>query len=187
MGACALKHVEWPYRNKTCTVLHQVGVSFDLDVLCCGVSCLVVLCCVFAVFSRHVALFCVRYLCYAVNVIHQLPMRQNLPQTPSSRSPSRPPKSATPKPQVDLLNSTLYPYIKIFNKNMWTLSKIKKNLVRDYETPCRTEWNTPVICYGPCWYKKTFYKVIRTSWSLKLKKKIILCLFLLYSHLSVFR
>ena len=22
------KHVEWPYRNKTCTVLHQVGVSF---------------------------------------------------------------------------------------------------------------------------------------------------------------
>ena len=24
------KHVEWPCRNKTCTVLHQVGVSFDL-------------------------------------------------------------------------------------------------------------------------------------------------------------
>jgi len=23
------KHVEWLYRNKTCTVLHQVGVSFD--------------------------------------------------------------------------------------------------------------------------------------------------------------
>ena len=25
-----MKHVEWLYRNKTCTVLHQVGVSFDL-------------------------------------------------------------------------------------------------------------------------------------------------------------
>ena len=25
-----LKHVEWLCRNKTCTVLHQVGVSFDL-------------------------------------------------------------------------------------------------------------------------------------------------------------
>jgi len=24
------KHVEWPCRNKTCTVLHQVDVSFDL-------------------------------------------------------------------------------------------------------------------------------------------------------------
>ena len=24
------EHVEWPCRNKTCTVLHQVGVSFDL-------------------------------------------------------------------------------------------------------------------------------------------------------------
>jgi len=24
------KHVEWPCRNKSCTVLHQVGVSFDL-------------------------------------------------------------------------------------------------------------------------------------------------------------
>ena len=24
------KHVAWPCRNKTCTVLHQVGVSFDL-------------------------------------------------------------------------------------------------------------------------------------------------------------
>ena len=24
------KHVEWPCRNKICTVLHQVGVSFDL-------------------------------------------------------------------------------------------------------------------------------------------------------------
>jgi hypothetical protein len=24
------KHVEWLCRNKTCTVLHQVGVSFDL-------------------------------------------------------------------------------------------------------------------------------------------------------------
>ena len=24
------KHVEWPCRNKTCTVLHQVGVSFNL-------------------------------------------------------------------------------------------------------------------------------------------------------------
>ena len=24
------KHVEWPCRNKTCTVLHQVGVSFEL-------------------------------------------------------------------------------------------------------------------------------------------------------------
>ena len=24
------KHVEWPCRNKTCTMLHQVGVSFDL-------------------------------------------------------------------------------------------------------------------------------------------------------------
>ena len=28
--ALAPKHVEWPCRNKTCTVLHQVGVSFDL-------------------------------------------------------------------------------------------------------------------------------------------------------------
>ena len=30
MGAWRPKHVEWPCRNKTCTVLHQVGVSFDL-------------------------------------------------------------------------------------------------------------------------------------------------------------
>jgi hypothetical protein len=29
-GSLRPKHVEWPYRNKTCTVLHQVGVSFDL-------------------------------------------------------------------------------------------------------------------------------------------------------------
>ena len=29
------KHVEWPCRNKTCTVLHQVGVSFDL--ICCNI------------------------------------------------------------------------------------------------------------------------------------------------------
>ena len=30
MGACRPKHVEWLCRNKTCTALHQVGVSFDL-------------------------------------------------------------------------------------------------------------------------------------------------------------
>ena len=30
MGAWRPKHVEWPCRNKTCTVLHQVGVSFDV-------------------------------------------------------------------------------------------------------------------------------------------------------------
>ena len=29
-GRARPKHVEWPCRNKTCTVLHQVGVSFDL-------------------------------------------------------------------------------------------------------------------------------------------------------------
>jgi len=29
-GRLRPKHVEWPYINKTCTVLHQVGVSFDL-------------------------------------------------------------------------------------------------------------------------------------------------------------
>ena len=29
-GRLCLKHVEWLSRNKTCTVLHQVGVSFDL-------------------------------------------------------------------------------------------------------------------------------------------------------------
>jgi len=29
MGAWRPKHVEWLCRNKTCTVLHQVGVSFD--------------------------------------------------------------------------------------------------------------------------------------------------------------
>ena len=29
MGAWRPKHVEWPCRNKTCTVLHQAGVSFD--------------------------------------------------------------------------------------------------------------------------------------------------------------
>ena len=29
-GRLRPKHVEWLYRNKTCTVLHQVGVSFDL-------------------------------------------------------------------------------------------------------------------------------------------------------------
>ena len=28
-GRLRPKHVEWPCRNKTCTVLHQVGVSFD--------------------------------------------------------------------------------------------------------------------------------------------------------------
>ena len=30
MGAWRPKHVEWVCRNKTCTVLHQVGVLFDL-------------------------------------------------------------------------------------------------------------------------------------------------------------
>ena len=30
MGTWLPKHVEWLCRNKTCTVLHQVGVSFDL-------------------------------------------------------------------------------------------------------------------------------------------------------------
>ena len=30
MGAWRPKHVEWLCRNKICTVLHQVGVSFDL-------------------------------------------------------------------------------------------------------------------------------------------------------------
>jgi hypothetical protein len=30
MSASRPKHVEWLCRNKTCTVLHQVGVSFDL-------------------------------------------------------------------------------------------------------------------------------------------------------------
>ena len=29
-GCLRPKHVEWPCRNETCTVLHQVGVSFDL-------------------------------------------------------------------------------------------------------------------------------------------------------------
>ena len=29
-GRLRQKHVEWPCRNKTCTVLHQVGVSFVL-------------------------------------------------------------------------------------------------------------------------------------------------------------
>ena len=27
---CGVQHVEWLCRNKTCTMLHQVGVSFDL-------------------------------------------------------------------------------------------------------------------------------------------------------------
>ena len=31
MGAWRPKHVEWLCRNKTCTVLHQVGVLFDLN------------------------------------------------------------------------------------------------------------------------------------------------------------
>jgi hypothetical protein len=31
MGAWRAKHVEWLWRNKTCTVLHQVGVLFDLE------------------------------------------------------------------------------------------------------------------------------------------------------------
>ena len=30
-GRLRPKHVEWPCRNKTCTVLHQVGVSFDVN------------------------------------------------------------------------------------------------------------------------------------------------------------
>ena len=29
-GRLCTEHVEWPCRNKTCTVLHQVGVSFVL-------------------------------------------------------------------------------------------------------------------------------------------------------------
>jgi hypothetical protein len=29
-GRLRPKHVEWLCRNKSCTVLHQVGVSFDL-------------------------------------------------------------------------------------------------------------------------------------------------------------
>ena len=35
-GCLHPKHVEWPCRNKTCTVLHQVCVSFDLWILSCG-------------------------------------------------------------------------------------------------------------------------------------------------------
>ena len=31
-GRLRPKHVECPCRNKTCTVLHQAGVSFDLHV-----------------------------------------------------------------------------------------------------------------------------------------------------------
>jgi hypothetical protein len=31
-GRLRPKHVEWPCRNKTFRVLHQVGVSFDLCV-----------------------------------------------------------------------------------------------------------------------------------------------------------
>jgi len=31
-GRLRPKHVEWLCRNKTFTVLHQVGVSFDLDI-----------------------------------------------------------------------------------------------------------------------------------------------------------
>ena len=38
MGAWRTKHVEWLCRNKTCTVLHQVGVLFDL--LYCAVAVL---------------------------------------------------------------------------------------------------------------------------------------------------
>jgi hypothetical protein len=140
-------------------------------VLRCAISCCIVLC---AVFSCHVALFCVLYLYHAVNVIYKLPVYQNLPETPSARSPSRPPKSPTPKPQVGLLNSTLYPYIKILNKNTgWTLNKIKLNLVRDYETPCKMEWNITVIYYGPCWYKKTFTKPFALPGVWNSKKKII--------------
>ena len=30
-GRLRPKHLEWPYRNKTYTVLHEVGVSFDLS------------------------------------------------------------------------------------------------------------------------------------------------------------
>ena len=36
MGAWRPKHVEWLCRNKTCTVLHQVGVSFDLSLCVLG-------------------------------------------------------------------------------------------------------------------------------------------------------
>jgi len=32
-GRLRPKHVEWLCRNKTCTVLHQVGVSFDLHIM----------------------------------------------------------------------------------------------------------------------------------------------------------
>jgi hypothetical protein len=60
----------------------------------CAMSCCVLMC---AVFSCHVALFSARYLCYAVNVIYQLPVHPNLPETPAARSPLRPPKSPKPK------------------------------------------------------------------------------------------
>ena len=33
-GRLRPKHVQWLCRNKTCTVLHQVGVSFDLSSFC---------------------------------------------------------------------------------------------------------------------------------------------------------
>jgi len=32
-GFISAGSLQWPCRNKTCTVLHQVGVSFDLEVL----------------------------------------------------------------------------------------------------------------------------------------------------------
>jgi hypothetical protein len=46
-GCLRPKHVEWLCRNKTCTVLHQVGVSFDLRItyLC--------ICWIMKCFNRH--------------------------------------------------------------------------------------------------------------------------------------
>ena len=38
MGAWRPKHVEWLCRNKTCTVLHQVGVLFDQVTSSCSLS-----------------------------------------------------------------------------------------------------------------------------------------------------
>jgi hypothetical protein len=48
-GRLRPKHVEWPCGNKTCTVLHQVGVSFDFALK----DVAVFLYCLY--FSNHIA------------------------------------------------------------------------------------------------------------------------------------
>ena len=80
-GRLRPKHLEWPCRNKTCTVLHQVGVSFvrcsNLSMLHHSAFCTPNLCTVsFSNPSWFILIQLTFFVCYEPSVSSQ---RQHLP------------------------------------------------------------------------------------------------------------